>query len=344
MDKLGEEVNNYIDKLQDDIAIYLKDIENELLDSFEYLELKVNNYLVSIKEDIIYRFCKYLQDKEFEIDAIEMYKNKLNTKLEEIEVKLVDNKYYGLKESFNDQILDLNTEVDKLIDIKTKLCSRIDSMSIIDKLCNIDREDINQAGTSLKQKNNQVEKSLKEKINQFEISLRENLGISKISYVLIKSDLDKRLNGSDINVKILKRNYKRKFELIQEDINERITSEIKVEISKAVNNALQTTIDTLKEEINNINQNNSYKEDSYENLYSNESKYNKIKRAEYYEIIESEKINKTYKEKEEIKNILITTSLGREIYISIDECKTNMSEITFNRTMAAINKLIDQYK
>lgn len=318
MDKLGEEVNKYIDKLQDDIAIYLKEIENQYFDSTEYLELKVNNYLISIKEDIIYEFYKYLEEKDYEIDAIEMYKNKLNTKLEKIYIKLEDNKYCKLKESFNEQLIALNVELEKLIDIKTEwFNSSNDFMT---------KRTYNENG-DYRLKIYKLERSLREKINKLDVSLKENLGIYKINYDVIKNQLDKKLNVGHINARILKRDYKRELYTIQEEINEHIANKSKIEFSKTVNNALQTTIDTLKEEINNINHNKSENND---------------KSTEAFEFTRSIEDVKSYQEKEEIESILITTSLGKEIFISIDDCKKNMKEISFNRAMTFINKLIEQ--
>ena len=318
MDKLGEEVNKYIDKLQDDIAIYLKEIENQYFDSTEYLELKVNNYLISIKEDIIYEFYKYLEEKDYEIDAIEMYKNKLNTKLEKIYIKLEDNKYCKLKESFNEQLIALNVELEKLIDIKTEwFNSSNDFMT---------ERTYNENG-DYRLKIYKLERSLREKINKLDVSLKENLGIYKINYDVIKNQLDKKLNVGHINARILKRDYKRELYTIQEEINEHIANKSKIEFSKTVNNALQTTIDTLKEEINNINHNKSENND---------------KSTEAFEFTRSIEDIKSYQEKEEIESILITTSLGKEIFISIDDCKKNMKEISFNRAMTFINKLIEQ--
>lgn len=315
-------MNKYIDKLQDDIARYLKEIKNESFDSTEYLELKVKNYLDSIKEDIIYEFCKYLQKKDYEIDVIEMYKNKLNTKLKSINIKLVDNKYCKLKENFNEQLISLNVELERLIDIKTEYCSSWRSNNDF-----IREKPYNENGHYRVNINN-VDRSLREKINKLEKSLRENLGINKINYDVIKNELDKKLNVSDINVKILKRKYKRKLDTIQEEINEHIVSKSKVEFLKSVKDALQTTIDTLKEEIDNINHNESEKIG---------------KSTEAFGFTRSIEDTKSYEEKEEIKNILITTSLGRQIDISIDYCKTNMNEIIFKRAMVSINKLIEQY-
>lgn len=318
MDKLGEEVNKYIDKLQDDIAIYLKEIENQYFDSTEYLELKVNNYLISIKEDIIYEFYKYLEEKDYEIDAIEMYKNKLNTKLEKIYIKLEDNKYCKLKESFNEQLIALNVELEKLIDIKTEwFNSSNDFMT---------KRTYNENG-DYRLKIYKLERSLREKINKLDVSLKENLGIYKINYDVIKNQLDKKLNVGNINARILKRDYKRELYTIQEEINEHIANKSKIEFSKTVKNALQTTIDTLKEEINNINHNKSENND---------------KSTEAFEFTRSIEDIKSYQEKEEIESILITTSLGKEIFISIDDCKKNMKEISFNRAMTFINKLIEQ--
>lgn len=318
MDKLGEEVNKYIDKLQDDIAIYLKEIENQYFDSTEYLELKVNNYLISIKEDIIYEFYKYLEEKDYEIDAIEMYKNKLNTKLEKIYIKLEDNKYCKLKESFNEQLIALNVELEKLIDIKTEwFNSSNDFMT---------KRTYNENG-DYRLKIYKLERSLREKINKLDVSLKENLGIYKINYDVIKNQLDKKLNVGHINARILKRDYKRELYTIQEEINEHIANKSKIEFSKTVKNALQTTIDTLKEEINNINHNKSENND---------------KSTEAFEFTRSIEDIKSYQEKEEIESILITTSLGKEIFISIDDCKKNMKEISFNRAMTFINKLIEQ--
>lgn len=314
MDKLGEEVNKYIDKLQDDIAIYLKEIENQYFDSTEYLELKVNNYLISIKEDIIYEFYKYLEEKDYEIDAIEMYKNKLNTKLEKIYIKLEDNKYCKLKESFNEQLIALNVELEKLIDIKTEWF-------------NSSTERTYNENGDYRLKIYKLERSLREKINKLDVSLKENLGIYKINYDVIKNQLDKKLNVGHINARILKRDYKRELYTIQEEINEHIANKSKIEFSKTVKNALQTTIDTLKEEINNINHNKSENND---------------KSTEAFEFTRSIEDIKSYQEKEEIESILITTSLGKEIFISIDDCKKNMKEISFNRAMTFINKLIEQ--
>lgn len=318
MDKLGEEVNKYIDKLQDDIAIYLKEIENQYFDSTEYLELKVNNYLISIKEDIIYEFYKYLEEKDYEIDAIEMYKNKLNTKLEKIYIKLEDNKYCKLKESFNEQLIALNVELEKLIDIKTEWFNSSNDC--------ITERTYNENG-DYRLKIYKLERSLREKINKLDVSLKENLGIYKINYDVIKNQLDKKLNVGHINARILKRDYKRELYTIQEEINEHIANKSKIEFSKTVKNALQTTIDTLKEEINNINHNKSENND---------------KSTEAFEFTRSIEDIKSYQEKEEIESILITTSLGKEIFISIDDCKKNMKEISFNRAMTFINKLIEQ--
>mgnify|MGYP004522266133 CR=1 FL=1 len=318
MDKLGEEVNKYIDKLQDDIAIYLKEIENQYFDSTEYLELKVNNYLISIKEDIIYEFYKYLEEKDYEIDAIEMYKNKLNTKLEKIYIKLEDNKYCKLKESFNEQLIALNVELEKLIDIKTEWFNSSNDC--------ITERTYNENG-DYRLKIYKLERSLREKINKLDVSLKENLGIYKINYDDIKNQLDKKLNVGHINARILKRDYKRELYTIQEEINEHIANKSKIEFSKTVKNALQTTIDTLKEEINNINHNKSENND---------------KSTEAFEFTRSIEDIKSYQEKEEIESILITTSLGKEIFISIDDCKKNMKEISFNRAMTFINKLIEQ--
>lgn len=318
MDKLGEEVNKYIDKLQDDIAIYLKEIENQYFDSTEYLELKVNNYLISIKEDIIYEFYKYLEEKDYEIDAIEMYKNKLNTKLEKIYIKLEDNKYCKLKESFNEQLIALNVELEKLIDIKTEWFNSSND-SITERTYNENGD--------YRLKIYKLERSLREKINKLDVSLKENLGIYKINYDVIKNQLDKKLNVGHINARILKRDYKRELYTIQEEINEHIANKSKIEFSKTVKNALQTTIDTLKEEINNINHNKSENND---------------KSTEAFEFTRSIEDVKSYQEKEEIESILITTSLGKEIFISIDDCKKNMKEISFNRAMTFINKLIEQ--
>ena len=318
MDKLGEEVNKYIDKLQDDIAIYLKEIENQYFDSTEYLELKVNNYLISIKEDIIYEFYKYLEEKDYEIDAIEMYKNKLNTKLEKIYIKLEDNKYCKLKESFNEQLIALNVELEKLIDIKTEWFNSSNDC--------ITERTYNENG-DYRLKIYKLERSLREKINKLDVSLKENLGIYKINYDVIKNQLDKKLNVGHINARILKRDYKRELYTIQEEINEHIANKSKIEFSKTVKNALQTTIDTLKEEINNINHNKSENND---------------KSTEAFEFTRSIEDIKSYQEKEEIESILITTSLGKEIFISIDDCKKNMKEISFNRAMTFINKLNEQ--
>lgn len=318
MDKLGEEVNKYIDKLQDDIAIYLKEIENQYFDSTEYLELKVNNYLISIKEDIIYEFYKYLEEKDYEIDAIEMYKNKLNTKLEKIYIKLEDNKYCKLKESFNEQLIALNVELEKLIDIKTEWFNSSNDFRT--------ERRYNENG-DYRLKIYKLERSLREKINKLDVSLKENLGIYKINYDVIKNQLDKKLNVGHINARILKRDYKRELYTIQEEINEHIANKSKIEFSKTVKNALQTTIDTLKEEINNINHNKSENND---------------KSTEAFEFTRSIEDIKSYQEKEEIESILITTSLGKEIFISIDDCKKNMKEISFNRAMTFINKLIEQ--
>lgn len=422
MDKLGGEVNKYIDKLQDDIAIYLRGIENEYFDSNEYLELKVNNYLISIKEDVIYEFYKHLQKEDYEIDVIEEYKNRLRTKLEDIDIKLVDNKYYMLKKSLTQKMVDLNEELDILIDTKAEDDANIGSNSHI--------------------KLKRVWQNYKEKINAFVRSLSENLDISKINYFVIREDLDKELSGIVSNARILKRKYKREFDIIQDQINKQIVSGSKVGFLKSVNNAVQTIINTLKEEIDNVNPNDSYKEEnymennyyteeqsyggyknqqgygkyheeqynygyikeqnysvytkkqryseqkqepiyitkkeckeeqsyvvdnnySYENSYSNKSTYTKedniIKSIELTKSIEVEKVaettavvgftrsiedtedTKTYEEKEEIENILITTSSGRNISISIDDCKVNMKEVSFNRAMVAINKLLEIY-
>lgn len=421
MDKLGGEVNKYINKLQDDIAIYLRGIENEYFDSTEYLELKVNNYLTSIKEDVVYEFYKYLQNKAYEIDVIEEYKNRLSKKLEDIDIKLVDNKYYILKKRFTQNMKELNEILDKLIDIKEDYDDNIGNNSYIE---------------SKRVRLDNINKIYSEKINAFVRSLGENLDISKINYFVISDDLAKELRSRVSNARILKRKYKREFDIIQDQINNQIASISKKEFLELANNALQTIINTLKEEINNVNPNDSYKEEqnyiennyytkeqsysgynnqqgydkyheeqyndgyikeqnysvytkkqmyseqnqepiyiikeecneeesyvvdnnySYENSYSNKSTCNKIKSIEDYEIIEVDKVaettavvgftrsientedSKTYEEKEEIKNILITTSSGRKISISIDECKANMKEVSFNRLMAAINKLI----
>lgn len=419
MDKLGGEVNKYIDKLQDDIVIYLRGIENEVFDSTEYLELKINNYLISIKEDIIYEFYKYLQKKDYEIEVIEEYKNRLSIKLEGIDIKLVDNKYYKLKETLIQKMIELNKELDILIDTKAEYDSNIGSNSYIE--------------SKIVELHNR-KKNYSEKINTFVRSLGENLDISKINYFVIREDLDKELRGKVYNARILKRKYKREFDIIQDQINKQIVNESKARFLKAVNNVLQTIINILKEEINNVNLNDSYKEEqnyiennyysreqrcglyknqhrydkcrkeqyndgyikkksyseqkkeaiymtnkecnkeqadkkySYEDSYSNKTTYTKednisksiepTKPIEGSEIIEVEKVaestpvigiirslentedTKTYKEKEEIKNILITTSSGRNICISIDDCKANMKEVSFNRAMAVINKLI----
>ena len=343
MDKLGGEVDKYIDKLQDDIDIYLREIENESFDSIEYLELKINNYLISIKEDMIYEFYKHLQKEYYEIDVIEECKNRLSKKLENIDIKLVDDKYYKLKESFTQKIQDINKAIDISIDAKAEYDANIGNIGSIESIGNI----VNSNYIEYKKvKLDNINKDYDKKINDFFKDV-ENLGIIKIDYFAIKKGLYKDLNTRISNPRILKRKYKRECDVIQEQINNQLLDRKKIDFFKLVNNTLQNVINILKEEINNVSAKGSNKEEEKyveNNYYNLEHKYDLFE--ESTSIIgaikgsDDSEDTKTYKEKEEIKNILITTSLGRSISISIDDCKSNMNEVSFNRLMATINKLI----
>lgn len=289
------EVNNYIERLQDNITIYLKEIENESFDLTEYLELKVNNYLISIKEEVIYEFYKYLQKKEYEIDVIEKYKNRLSTKLDDIDIQLGDNKYCSIKKEVIQQLMDLKDISYKMIDAKVEDCSVSYKRTNAEKIFyqNVRREYI-------------------KKKDDFERKLKETLDINESNYFSITDDLCKQTSINSINSRRLKREYGKKFDIIQSQINEQILIKSKMDFLKSVNNILQTIIKTLKEAIE--LDSNTVEEDAGIDCL----------------------------EKEKIENILITTSSGRKIAISIEYCRTNMNEISFNRAMSAINRLIKE--
>lgn len=324
-------MNKYINKLQDDIDIYLREIESESFDSIEYLELKANNYLISIKEDMIYEFYKHLQKEDYEIDLIEEFKDRLSKKLENIDIKLVDNKYHKLREVFTQKIQDINAAIDILIDAKAEVDADIGNI--------VNSNYIEYKKVKLDNSNKEYSK----KINDFLKSV-ENSGIIEIDCFTIRKGLYKDLNSRISNPRILKRKYKRECDLIQEEINNQLLDRKKAEFMKLVSNTLQAVINILKEEINNVSYKDSDKEEKNyieNNYFSLKQKYDLVEEAiSTNESIKNSEDTKIYKEKEEVKNILITTSLGRNISISIDDCKANMNEVSFNRLMATINKLI----